>query len=133
VVRLPEEGVVEDDVVRPVLLVEDDIATRDVLRVFLEREGLEVEVAGDGAEALDRLRGGPTPCVILLDLAMPGMDGWQFMDVLSHHPCWVGVPVVLLTGAADVSREDVLALGADDLLHKPIDPEALLGVIDRYC
>jgi CheY-like chemotaxis protein len=123
----------EENTLRPILIVEDDAPTRDLLRLFLENEGFEVAVAGDGRGALEHLRKRGLPCVILLDLSMPGMDGWQFMDTLARHPTWIGVPVVLLTGADGVAREDALAMGADELLHKPVDPEILTDVMDRYC
>ena len=123
----------EQDVRGPVLIVEDDPITRDALRLFLEKNGLDVEVAADGGEAFDHLRAHGAPCLILLDLTMPGMDGWEFMDTLARHPTWIGVPVLLLTGAGDISREEALAMGADELLRKPVDPQALVEVIEHYC
>ncbi len=115
-----------------VLLVEDDDAARETVRVLLEREGLDVSVAADGRAALDRLREDGPPHLVLLDLSMPDMDGWTFMEALTRQPTWLGVPVVVLTGAADVTPADVRAFGADDLLRKPVDADELIATVSRY-
>jgi CheY-like chemotaxis protein len=123
----------EENTVHAILIVEDDNPTRNLLRILLEKEGFDVAIAADGRGALEHLQAHGLPCAILLDLSMPGMDGWQFMDALARHPTWIGVAVILLTGADDVTLEDALVMGADELLRKPVDPETLLDVIDRYC
>ncbi|SRR5579885_1772948 len=115
-----------------ILIVEDEPATLDVLRVFLEHEGYETAAARDGREAIHFLRRRGPPALILLDLAMAGMDGVGFMDALARHPEWAGVPVVVLTGDRAVSADEVQALGADVLLRKPASPEELLAAVDRY-
>ena len=122
----------EESVYQKVLLAEDDPASREALRLLLEREGLDVAVAADGDEALRFLQQNGPPHLILLDLSMPGMDGWKFMEALTRHPSWLGVPVVVVSGAAGVTAEDVRALGADDLLRKPVDPDELIAVVSRY-
>ncbi len=122
----------EESVYQKVLLAEDDACSREAVRLLLEREGLDVSVAADGREALRFLRENGPPHLILLDLSMPGMDGWTFMDALTRHPTWLGVPVIALTGAAGVTAEDVRAFGADDLLRKPVDPDELIATVSRY-
>ena len=122
----------EESVYQKVLLAEDDAASREALRVLLEREGLDVAVAADGREALRFLQQNGPPHLILLDLSMPGMDGWTFMDALTRHPNWLGVPVIVISGAAGVTADDVRAFGADDLLRKPVDPDELIAVVSRY-
>jgi two-component system, chemotaxis family, chemotaxis protein CheY len=122
----------EESVYQTVLLAEDDPAAREAIRLLLESEGLDVAVAGDGDEALRFLRENGPPHLVLLDLCMPGTDGWAFMDALTRHPLWLGVPVIVLTGAAGVSTEEVRALGADDLLRKPVDPDELIAIVSRY-
>ncbi len=122
----------EESVYQKVLLVEDNVGTREAVRLLLEGEGLDVAVAADGGEALRILRENGTPQLILLDLSMPDMDGWTFMEALTRHPVWLGVPVVVLTGAADVSAADVRAFGADDLLRKPVDADELIATVSRY-
>src|SRR5947209_5378298 len=70
-----------------ILLVEDDDLLREGLRQVLEEDGCRVQTAAEGAEALDLLRTtGTSPCVILLDLMMPGMNGWDFLRLLGGHP-----------------------------------------------
>ena len=115
-----------------ILLVDDDHDTSDILRFFLEREGYEVMLAREGGEALRLMTEHGEPDLILLDLTMPGMDGFGVMDALARHPRWVGTPVVVLTAAWDVSPADVLAFGADGMLHKPVRPEDLLATVERY-
>ncbi len=89
---------------RPVLLVEDDPPTREALRRTLEGEGWEVRLASDGQQALEHLSL-EAPCMIVLDLMLPGMDGFQLLAHLSEHPAWSGVPVVVVT-ARDLTPED---------------------------
>jgi CheY-like chemotaxis protein len=115
-----------------ILLVDDDHDTSDILRFFLEREGYEVVLAREGGEALRLMAEHGEPDLILLDLAMPGLSGWGVMDALARHPRWVGTPVVVLTASWDVSEEDVLAFGADAMLHKPVTPDDLLATVERY-
>jgi CheY-like chemotaxis protein len=128
----PGGDMVEESIYQRVLLAEDDPTSREAVRILLEREGLDVAVAGNGEEALRFLRENGPPHLVLLDLSMPGTDGWGFMDALTRHPTWLGVPVVVLTGAAGVTAEDVRALGADDLLRKPVDPDELISTVSRY-
>jgi CheY-like chemotaxis protein len=115
-----------------ILLVDDDHDTSDILRFFLEREGYEVMLAREGGEALRLMTEHGEPDLILLDLSMPGLSGWGVMDALARHPRWVGTPVVVLTASWDVSEDDVLAFGADGMLHKPVRPEDLLATVERY-
>jgi DNA-binding response OmpR family regulator len=87
-----------------VLIVEDDTALRELLRRMLEREGYAVLEAEHGRAALDRLRDG-TPGIILLDLMMPVMDGFEFLVELRREDAWRGIPVIVLT-ARDLSAEE---------------------------
>jgi PAS domain S-box-containing protein len=88
----------------PVLVVEDDAAAREVTARHLRAQGWEVREAGDGREALARLRDS-RPAVILLDLMMPNMDGFEFVEALRREPAWRPIPVVVVT-AADLSAAD---------------------------
>jgi GAF domain-containing protein/CheY-like chemotaxis protein len=89
---------------RPVLVVDDDAEVRQLLRRMLESEGYAVVEAENGRVALERLRGEP-PSLILLDLMMPEMDGFEFVAELRRHEGWRAIPVVVIT-ARDLSRED---------------------------
>src|SRR5689334_2322531 len=69
-----------------ILIVDDEVTTRDTLTELLERDGREIVTAGDGKEALELLAKVPRPCLIVLDLMMPGMDGWKFLQRQSADP-----------------------------------------------
>ncbi len=115
-----------------VLLSEDDVTAREPLEELLRQEGLDVLVAGDGAEAHARLRAGARPCVILLDLRMPGMDGFEFRAEQMRDPALARIPVVVLSGDALVD-EKALQLGIEDLLRKPVDVDQFIAAIEAHC
>jgi CheY-like chemotaxis protein len=87
-----------------VLLIEDDETTRDMMRSMLEREGWKVTEAANGREGLERVAESQ-PNVILLDLMMPEMDGFEFVVKLRRHPEWSDIPVVVIT-AKELTVED---------------------------
>jgi CheY-like chemotaxis protein len=89
--------------------------------------------AADGARALAYLRANPAPRLVLLDLMMPDFDGWQFLADRHKDPALAAVPVVVLTAAGGIDAGAVQPLGADDVIHKPVDPEQLLAAAGRYC
>src|SRR5574340_1100683 len=102
-----------------VLLVEDDAAIRDALRELLEAEGFVVQGAANGREALARLRaGGHRPRLILLDLMMPVMDGWEFRQAQRGDPALARIPVVVLT-AADGAEDLIADMKVAACLSKP--------------
>lgn len=112
-----------------VFLVDDDEALLDALAGLLESEGYEVETARNGKEAIEKLATIAPPGVILLDLKMPVMDGWQFLAARSADPAALPVPVVLLSGLAFIPN----APGVADFLSKPIDSSRLLACVRRFC
>ncbi|NVJ22174.1 MULTISPECIES: response regulator [Myxococcus] len=114
-----------------VLAIDDD---PDILLAFkdvLELEGHSVLLAHSGREALELLRGGARPSVILLDLMMPDVNGWEFRDRQREDALLAPIPVVVISGQG-VSAREVAALGVDDYLRKPVDVEQLLGAVSRY-
>lgn len=111
-----------------VLLVEDDEAIREALSEILQDEGFEVQTAVHGLAALLALETGARPRVILLDLMMPVMDGWQFMARLNAHAEWAGIPVVVVSAA-----KDGLPDGARCCLPKPVDLGALFDTVGPLC
>lgn len=115
-----------------VLLVEDNEDVRAAIAMLLRVEGTGVVEASDGSEALDQLHKGPPPCVILLDLMMPKTDGWQFRKAQIHDPAIANIPVVLLSGAGNLSRA-ADELGARAYLKKPVDVGELVHTVWRYC
>jgi len=114
-----------------ILLVEDDCDVREALAELLESEGFEIHIAVDGWEALEYLRAGRRPGLILLDLMMPRMDGVEFRAAQRRDPAIAGVPVVLLSADAHM-REKAAALDAAGALGKPVDIDELLGIIGRF-
>jgi DNA-binding response OmpR family regulator len=111
------------DLKKSVLVVEDDPDVRDALSDFLSHAGLEVRTADHGWDALRKLSEDGPPSVMVVDLMMPVMDGWDFL-----LKCPEGVPIVVLSGVADIDRTrahpDVAAV-----LQKPVALETLLGAV----
>jgi CheY-like chemotaxis protein len=116
-----------------VLIVTDDGETRDSLAGCLRSHGYEVEDARDGTEGLDLLRERGVPSLILLDLTLPRFDGWDLLDAVVSEPAWCAVAVLILTSDPEVAEHDALALGANGVLHKPVDADTLLADVERCC
>jgi CheY-like chemotaxis protein len=108
-----------------VLVVDDEIDIRQAVAEVLADEGYEVFDAGDGAEALRKCRAFH-PSVVLLDLMMPGMNGWEFLDAQRHDPDVAKIPVVVLSALARSSSVDAQAF-----IQKPFDLDELLAVVKR--
>lgn len=113
-----------------VLVVDDDPDIREMLTMILAAEGYSAIPAANGQEALARLAE-ETPCLILLDLMMPEMDGWAFRATQAEGPTR-SIPLVVLSGGVDV-EERARELGADRFLRKPVELQGLLEVVRRYC
>jgi two-component system response regulator MprA len=116
----------------PILIVEDDESVRDALVAILQQEGYPVGEAGDGAQALALLREGLNPCLILLDLMMPRMDGWQFRREQLKDSRLAPIPVVVLS-ASNQAKRLAETPGVVDVFMKPVDLDQLLHTIERYC
>ena len=116
-----------------VCVIDDDADIREALYDVLTFEGYEVQVASDGAEALERLRKEEDSCgLILLDLMMPRMNGWEFRRKQVEDPALETIPVVLLTGAGGCEKaaSDLKVAAA---MAKPVELDALLEVVARFC
>lgn len=111
-----------------ILLIEDDDLTRDALTTLLEAAGYRVIAAAHGREALDRMRDGETPALILLDLWMPVMDGRTFRTHQLQSPSLAPIPVFLLSAEENLARTAV-SLGAAGYFPKPIGIEMLVKAI----
>jgi len=119
---------------KAILIVEDNADIRDTFRTLFELEGFDVRLAANGEDALHRLDDEPAaPCLILLDLSMPVMDGWQFLDVLRARADGGEIPVTVLSANVDatVSRALKARYGCR-VLRKPASIDALLGIA-RSC
>jgi putative two-component system response regulator len=115
----------------PVMLVDDTDDVRDALAVLLEREGYAVHAFGDAASALAALRGGLLPSLILLDLSMPAMDGYEFRRQQLADAVLASIPVVVFSGISQ-STADLARLGSVSFITKPVDPSILLTIIRAH-
>ena len=111
-----------------IVLVEDDEGIRETMAALLEDEGYAVVQATNGEEGLARLRDTFDPCLVLLDLWMPVMNGWQMLAALQADPELQQVPVVVITAAGEVPAP----AGAAALLRKPIRLETLLESVASF-
>jgi CheY-like chemotaxis protein len=115
---------------KTILIIEDDQDILMALSSFLEVEGYAVRTAENGFEAMELLKDGKMPNLILLDMKMPVMNGWQFaIEFLAKHDHLS--PIVVMTAAADAKQraEDISAIG---WIAKPFELEELLRVIKKY-
>src|SRR5690349_2895496 len=114
-----------------VLLVEDNELSRDMLSRRLARKGFEVLLACDGREALHQASVG-RPDIVLMDLSLPDMDGWEVTRLLRRDSATASVPIIALTAhAGSDHRETALEAGCNDYDTKPIELQRLLGKIER--
>jgi CheY-like chemotaxis protein len=112
-----------------ILLVEDDDDIRSTLKEVLELEGYNVATAAHGQEAFTRLEEIERPCVILLDLMMPVMNGWEFLEKQKESARFASIPVLVVSAAGDKAR----SASAQGFVKKPIEVDGLLEMIKKYC
>lgn len=113
-----------------VFIIEDDPDTRDMLARFLEMEGYQVELAANGRQALDQLSNGATASVIVLDLMMPVMDGWEFRRRQVEDARLKQIPTIVVSAAG---RDRMAHISADAYLSKPVDMDELLQRVSQFC
>jgi len=121
-----------DDVLRgkKVLLVDDDMRNVFALSATLQAHGLEVVVAGDGKEGLDKLTANPGVQIVLMDIMMPEMDGYEAMRRIRDNRAWEKLPIIALTAKAmKEDREKCIDAGASDYITKPVDIDQLLSLM----
>jgi len=109
-----------------VLLVEDDAEVRTSVAEILELEGFAVDTAIHGRQALDKLRSGAAPSILLLDLMMPVMNGLELLECLREDTALTPPPVIVLSANRGYEAAD---LGVEAIVRKPFDLDALLGNI----
>ncbi len=114
-----------------ILVVDDDLDILEWTSMLLKSAGYVVLTATDGKGALDRLREGTIPSLILLDLMMPGMNGWQFLDELHRDPSLTAIPVVIVSGGSYRERE-IKSLGVAGYLKKPFDASQLFATVEQF-
>ena len=113
-----------------ILVVEDDRDLRESLCEALRFEGYQVICAEHGEAALRHLNTGAKPCVILLDLMMPVMDGWTFRAEILKDRTWADIPVVVMTAA---SQERAKAIPSAAVLQKPLQMDTVVEVVQEHC
>jgi CheY-like chemotaxis protein len=111
-----------------VLEVEDDPDIREMVSGLLLSEGYEVVSAVHGQDAIEKMEGGFSPDVILLDLMMPVLNGFDVLRVLHRTPRWSSIPVVIVSAKEGYDAAD---LGTAAIIHKPFDPDVLLNTLRR--
>jgi CheY-like chemotaxis protein len=114
----------------PVLIVEDDEDLREMMAQLLMLEGFDAATVSNGREALDYLQTAAKPDVILLDLMMPVMDGWEFRRQQQADPDLAPVPVIVLSALDQARAANVDAIA---FLKKPLDFDRLLDLVRTYC
>jgi len=114
-----------------VLVVDDDNDQRKLLGSILELRGYSVETAENGRDALMKMRRGERPCLVLLDLMMPIMDGWKFWKELVNDQTLAATPVVVVSGVAEFPA--ARSIGAVAHLRKPVDLTKLYDVLAEHC
>ncbi|WP_408095953.1 response regulator [Peredibacter sp. HCB2-198] len=114
---------------KTILIVEDDDDIRNVMIDLLESEGYTTKAATNGKEALDALGSMAKPCLVLLDMMMPIMNGRQFLDTIMSDTLLAPIPVLIVSAVADKTNTE----GSIGFLKKPIDIDVVLNVVSQYC
>jgi len=115
---------------KSVLVIDDDLAILDMIGELLGYEGYQVATSSSGSDAIARAKANP-PALILLDLMMPEMSGWQVISALRAQPQTNAIPVVLLSARRDLPAT-ARDLGVEHFLEKPFELDDLLRVVQRY-
>lgn len=114
---------------KSILVIEDDKEIQESLKMALELDGYNVFTADNGKEGIEKLRKMPTPCIILLDLMMPVMNGWEFMEVIGKDLMLSTIPVVIVSAVGD--KKGIPK--TEGYIKKPIDLDALLNTVSKHC
>lgn len=116
--------------IHPVMIIEDDDDIRDLMRTMLEAEGYHVVTAVNGADAFQLLSQVPKPCMILLDMMMPVMDGWTFSEEIKKNSKYSSIPLLVVTAFAEqiTSKENFYGV-----VKKPLRFDLLLDLIRHHC
>lgn len=117
----------------PILVIDDDLEIRESLADILRDEGYTVISAANGQEGLDYLDSTEKkPCLVLIDLMMPVMDGQDFRRIQISNPEYAAIPTILFSADGQLDKK-ALSIGFKDYLKKPIDLNELLVIAERYC
>jgi CheY-like chemotaxis protein len=116
---------------KSVLIAEDYEDTRSYMKFLLEMEGYTVYEAGDGKEAVEAAKEN-LPDIILMDMSMPVMDGLTATKKLREHSATADLPIIAVTAHGKAFQEKALEAGCDELIAKPLDPEVLTRLLQKY-
>jgi CheY-like chemotaxis protein len=114
---------------RTIVVIEDDDDIRNMLMLMLESLGYCVAGAANGREGLEVLSAAQGPCLILLDLMMPVMNGWEFLQAKREDDVLAVIPVVIVSAFSSQAKDE----NVEGVLKKPIDVQALLQFVKQYC
>lgn len=117
---------------REILVVDDDRDIRETLGEILLHEGYHVEMAENGARALELIRRGPAPALVLLDLMMPVMSGWEFLELAETDQTLAAIPVVVVSAMPAPLAPSEARGGVKACLHKPLKLDQLLDLVHQY-
>jgi CheY-like chemotaxis protein len=118
---------------RKVLVVDDDIRNIFAVSSILERQGMQVVTATNGEEAIQRLQSTPDTALVLMDIMMPDMDGYETMREIRRRPAFRSLPIIALTAKAmKGDREKCLEAGASDYIAKPVHTDQLLATLRQW-
>jgi CheY-like chemotaxis protein len=128
----PKDGSTEPKPPPLILVVDDDADTRDLVDMLLERAGYDRAVAASGEEAVQLLEQ-KTPALIVLDLNMPGMDGWSVAALVRKHERTARIPILVMTGLTQNVENAARRAGATAFVLKPIDAKRFVKEVKRLC
>ena len=115
---------------KTILVIEDDKSVQDMLKDVLEIEGFNIVTASDGAEGIEKLKGlRGQSCVILLDLMMPGTNGWQFLDFQRSDPELSSNPVIVCSAYSESAK----SVRPNAVVMKPVRLDTLLETVNAFC
>ncbi len=122
----------QPDINQPILVVEDEPDTADLVKLILQENGYEVVHAADGQEALDKIASMSIPLLVLLDIQLPHVDGVTILETIRATPDWQDVPVILLTAVVDpLCIRRAVSIKVQDYMLKPFKRDDLLRCIER--
>jgi len=114
---------------RDILLIEDDVDIRAIIKDALEWEGYHVYTASNGKEGMEILPEMPAPGLILLDLMMPVMNGWEFAEALETDRAYADIPIVTLSAFSDPEKR----IRVKGSIKKPVDFDVLFALVKKHC
>jgi CheY-like chemotaxis protein len=114
---------------KTILIIEDNAAVVNTMKSVLELEGYTVHAASNGEEGIAALKRIGTACVVLLDMMMPVMNGWHFLDFQRSRPEYADIPVIVISAFGEIAR----SVKPQEYIPKPVKLDLLLTTVQKYC